>query len=105
MNLKELTAEEKRVIEEKGTEAPFSGEYENFWEKGIYVCKHCGAPLYHSENKFDAKCGWPSFDDEIADAVKRTPDPDNQRTEITCSINDTPTTQIYPLAELTPKNI
>ncbi len=80
-----LTPEEREIIEGKGTEAPFSGKYNDFNEAGIYVCRKCGAPLYKSEDKFNAGCGWPSFDDEIPGAVMRTPDPDGRRTEITCA--------------------
>ena len=82
---KELTEEEESVIVHKGTELPFTGKYYAFWEHGMYACKRCGAPLYRSESKFEAGCGWPSFDDEISGAVKRTPDPDGVRTEITCA--------------------
>jgi methionine-R-sulfoxide reductase len=82
---KKLTEEEERVIMRKGTEAPFTGKYYAFWEKGTYVCKRCGASLYRSESKFEADCGWPSFDDEIPGAVKRSPDPDGVRTEISCA--------------------
>jgi len=85
MEFKKLSPEEERVIIHKGTEPPFSGKYESFTGKGVYVCKRCRAPLYNSADKFDAQCGWPSFDDEIKDAVKRLPDPDGQRTEIVCS--------------------
>ena len=81
----DLTAEEKRVIINKGTERPFTGKYENFKEKGTYTCKWCDSPLYLSDSKFDSNCGWPSFDDEIPSAVKRIPDPDGSRTEIECA--------------------
>ncbi|EDO8089707.1 methionine-R-sulfoxide reductase [Campylobacter jejuni] len=83
--MKELNEEEKKVILNKGTEAPFSGKYNDFYEKGIYQCKQCGALLYKSEDKFKSGCGWPSFDDEIKGAVKRIPDKDGIRTEIVCA--------------------
>lgn len=84
-NFKKLTKEEERIILHKGTEMPFAGKYYAFWEKGTYVCKRCGTALYRSESKFEADCGWPSFDDEIPGAVKRTIDADGVRTEITCA--------------------
>ncbi|MCW4028806.1 MAG: methionine-R-sulfoxide reductase [Candidatus Bathyarchaeota archaeon] len=84
-NYKPLSPEETQVIVHKGTEMPFTGKYFAFWEKGAYVCKRCGAKLYRSERKFESECGWPSFDEEIAGAVKRVPDPDGVRTEIQCA--------------------
>jgi peptide methionine sulfoxide reductase MsrB len=72
MTFKTLTPEEERVIVHKGTEIPFTGEYVNSKARGTYVCKRCGAPLYRSADKFESSCGWPSFDDEIPGAVKRT---------------------------------
>lgn len=80
-----LTKEEERVILNKGTEAPFSGEYEQEHREGIYICRRCDAPLYKSDHKFDAHCGWPSFDQEIKGAIIRTIDSDGVRTEITCA--------------------
>ncbi|HYM15932.1 MAG TPA: methionine-R-sulfoxide reductase [Dehalococcoidia bacterium] len=80
-----LTAAERHVIEGKGTERPFSGEYDDFFQPGTYTCRRCGAELYRSDDKFDAHCGWPAFDQEIEGAVKRLPDPDGQRTEIECA--------------------
>lgn len=85
MGYNKLTPEEERVIIHKGTEMPFTGKYYDFKEAGTYVCKQCGTPLYRSEDKFESGCGWPSFDDEIKGAVKRTPDPDGMRVEITCA--------------------
>jgi methionine-R-sulfoxide reductase len=85
IEMHKLTIEEENVIAKKGTEVPFTGKYFAFWDKGTYVCKRCGAKLYRSENKFEANCGWPSFDEEIPGAVKRLPDADGVRTEIQCT--------------------
>jgi peptide methionine sulfoxide reductase msrA/msrB len=80
-----LTPEEERVIVNKGTERPFTGKYDKFWQSGTYVCKRCGAKLYRSTDKFEAYCGWPAFDDAIPGAVKQIPDADGERTEIECA--------------------
>ena len=85
MTWNELTPEEKHVIENKGTERPFTGEYDNFYKPGIYVCRRCDNPLYSSKTKFDAGCGWPAFDDHFVESVKEIPDPDGSRTEIECA--------------------
>jgi len=83
--INQLTPEELRIIEYKGTEMPFTGEYNDHYESGIYACKRCSTPLYRSESKFSSGCGWPSFDDEIANAVRREIDADGRRVEILCN--------------------
>lgn len=85
MKLNKLNTEETKVIVYKATEAPFSGEYDNFFEEGTYVCRQCDTPLYISDAKFHSGCGWPSFDSEIPGAVRRVPDKDGKRTEIICA--------------------
>lgn len=85
MEWNKLNEAEKRVIINKGTEAPYTGEYYMNKNKGVYVCRQCEEPLYKSDDKFDSHCGWPSFDNEIKGAVTRIPDADGRRTEIVCS--------------------
>ncbi len=85
MKLNTLTKEEQRVIINKGTDAPFTGEYTDNFIAGTYTCRQCNSPLYKSNAKFHSECGWPSFEEEIPGAVKKTPDADGQRTEITCA--------------------
>ena len=80
-----LTSEEERIILRKGTELPFTGEYNNEKREGVFVCRQCEHPLYRSSDKFNSGCGWPSFDDQIGDHVTRIPDADGRRTEIVCS--------------------
>jgi peptide-methionine (R)-S-oxide reductase len=84
MGYHKLTPEEERVIVHKGTEPPFSGEYDDFYEQGTFVCRRCNQPLFSSKSKFDAGCGWPSFDESLPNAIKRLPDPDGRRIEIQC---------------------
>jgi peptide-methionine (R)-S-oxide reductase len=85
MNYNKLTPEQERVIIHKSTEPPFTGEYDNFYEDGVFICRRCNAPLFSSKSKFDAGCGWPSFDESFPNAIKRVSDPDEIRTEIQCA--------------------
>lgn len=83
--INKLTREEKNIIEDKGTEPPFSGEYDDFYKEGTYVCRRCDHPLFPSQAKFDAGCGWPAFEDHFPNVVQRIPDEDGSRTEIQCA--------------------
>lgn len=104
LKFKKLTPEEERVIVYKGTERPFTGKYDEFFEPGTYVCKRCGAALYKSDDKFDSGCGWPSFDDAIPGAVKQIPDPDGMRTEIICAKCNAHLGHVFTGERLTAKN-
>lgn len=99
-----LTEEEKEVILNKGTERPYSGKFYDHKEEGTYICKRCNAPLYRSDDKFDAHCGWPSFDDEIDGAVERITDADGRRTEIICANCKAHLGHVFEGEQLTDKN-
>lgn len=101
----DLTKQESYVINNKGTEAPFTGKFTNHKERGTYVCKKCGSALYNSADKFQSDCGWPSFDDEIKGAVNRFPDPDGMRTEIQCANCGAHLGHVFTGERLTSKNI
>lgn len=80
-----LTLAAAAVIRDKGTEYPFTGEYDEWDEPGTYLCRQCGLALFRSPTKFHSGCGWASFDEQIPGAVAEHPDPDGRRVEITCS--------------------
>ena len=101
-----LTEEEKNILQDKGTEKPFSGEYNAFFDAGVFVCRACENPLYESNTKFDSGCGWPSFDDEKRNAIKRYKDLSlgRERTEICCAKCDGHLGHVFSGEKITTNN-
>lgn len=85
LKTKSLTPKEYEIIINKDTEQPFTGRYNDLDEKGIYICRNCGTPLFKADSKFISTCGWPSYDIHIGNNVKELPDADGRRTEILCN--------------------
>ena len=105
MKYNELTQEEQHVILEKGTEYPFSGKFYDHNKNGIYICRQCNAKLFKSDDKFDSKTGWPSFDDTIDGAVKELPDADGSRVEIVCAKCDAHLGHVFKGENMTSKSV
>jgi len=104
MQFNSLTLEEEQVILNKETERPFSGEYDDFFAAGTFICRRCNSPLFSSQAKFDAHCGWPAFDDNFPNAVKRIPDEDGRSVEIQCATCGGHLGHVFEGENLTQKN-
>ena len=104
MKYNDLNFQEKHIIEDKGTEMPFTGEYDDFYQPGTFICRRCNLPLFTSKAKFDAGCGWPAFDDNFPNAVLRIADADGRRTEIECSNCHAHLGHVFEGEKMTDKN-
>lgn len=95
---KKLTPEQYHILRQKGTEMAFSGKYTEFDQQGIYHCAACGNPIFDSSHKFDAGCGWPSFDEAIPEHVKFIPDNSHgmQRIEVVCAVCGSHLGHVFP---------
>ena len=102
----DLTTEEKHILKDKGTEYPFTGEYNEHFEAGIFMCRACDNALYESNTKFNSGCGWPSFDDEIEGAITHHEDLSGGRirTEICCKKCDGHLGHVFVGEQITKKN-
>lgn len=104
MKQKSLTPQRLQVIQQKGTEYPFTGEYDAFDGNGTYLCRQCGLALYRSSTKFHSGCGWPSFDQEVANHVLQKADPDGKRIEILCNRCEAHLGHVFTGERFTPLN-
>lgn len=104
MEYNKLTKEEENIIVNKGTEYPFTGEYDDFYLPGTFICRRCNNPLFSSKAKFNAHCGWPAFEDCFPGAVKEIPDADGQRPEIQCANCEAHLGHVFRGERLTDKN-
>ena len=102
---KSLTPETLAIVKDKGTEAPHVGVYANFTGDGTYLCRQCGLALFRSDHKFLSSCGWPSFDNELKNTIKRQPDQDRRRTEILCQRCDAHLGHVFLGEGFTEKNL
>jgi len=100
-----LSPEKLHILRDKGTEHPFTGQYNHWTQAGTYLCRQCGFALFRSQTKFQSACGWPSFDEEIKNAIHYSPDPDGHRIEILCAQCDAHLGHVFKGEQLTVKNI
>lgn len=100
-----LMPEVLRVVRDKATEYPFTGKYDKYDHAGTYLCRLCGLALFRSQTKFNSGCGWPSFDEEIKDAVRQQRDQDGIRTEIICARCGAHLGHVFQGERLTAKNL
>ncbi len=100
----DLTSQQEQVLVNKATDRPYTGDYYEKKDNGLYICRRCNNPLYTSEDKFDSHCGWPSFDDEIKGSVTRILDADGRRTEIVCNNCEGHLGHVFLGEQMTDKN-